>query len=84
MPLKISGQHEMNLQPHHWVRLARECRVDPDALLGTLRRFIADIPDAASDVMARCLASDLSHPIVAKLADAVAARCGGLRSAYGH
>lgn len=82
MPLKVGGQYEMNLQPYHWARLATECRVEPDKLRGTIRRLIADTPDAASGVMARCHASGLSHPVLVKLMDAIAARCSGLRSTY--
>jgi serine/threonine-protein kinase HipA len=80
--LKIGGTYEMNLQPHHWERLARDCRVEPEEVLGTLRRLVADLPDAASRVVARCRHSGLNHPVFPQLLDGLAARCRSLQSVY--
>lgn len=80
MSLKVGGQYGMGLQPRHWERLARDCRVDPAEVLAMARRLLAGTADAASTVVARCAASGLTHPVLRKLLDALAARCRALRA----
>jgi len=81
MSLKVGGSYDMNLQPRHWERLAKDCRVEPHAVLAKVRRLLAEVPDAASTVAAKCEASGLTHPVLRTLLEALATRCRALRAA---
>jgi len=81
MSLKVDGHYDMSLQPRHWERLAKDCRIEPEEVLTTARRFLAETADAASTVVTKCKASGLTHPVLQKLREALAARCGALRAA---
>ena len=81
MSLKVGGSYDMGLQPRHWERLAKDCRVAPEEVLATVRRFLAEMADEALTVVNDCQSLGLTHPVLGNLLDALAARCRALRAA---
>ncbi len=71
-----------DILPRHWARLAQRASYDSDALLGTLGRFVRELPDLASGVARSCRVEGLDAPVVQELVDGVAERCARLTAQY--
>lgn len=51
--MAVGGVREFGrVEERHWVALAGECRIEPEWLLGTVRRLAASTPDALADAVA--------------------------------
>jgi serine/threonine-protein kinase HipA len=73
--MKLGGEYRLrNISLHHWKKLAEELRLDPDTLKQRVDNFATLLGDRLSDVKRRMTDEGLTHPIIASLADALAAR----------
>ena len=73
--MKIGGIYRLRyIGAREWRKLAQEVRVDADHLLARIVRFGEALPDHASEIKKRVNSEGLSHPLITRLADAIAAR----------
>jgi serine/threonine-protein kinase HipA len=80
LSMKLGGEYRLrNIGLHHWRNLAKEMRLDPDALIHRVDDFARQLGDQASQVKNRMTEEGLAHPIIARLADALAARSAACR-----
>lgn len=75
LAMKVGDENRL----HHvglseWRKLAVTVKTDPDALIARVRDMADRLPDLALDEARRAQSEGLSHPIVSRLTDAVAAR----------
>ena len=57
--LPIGGQSEIDLvREHTWVRIAEQCRTEPDEVLGAWRQSARQLPDAINGAVTQSLAED--------------------------
>lgn len=83
LAMSVDGYYRPgDILPRHWSRLARRASYDPDALLGTLGRYVRELPDLAVDVAGRCRDEGLEDPVIDDLVDAIADRCAKLAAQY--
>ncbi|HLJ87476.1 MAG TPA: type II toxin-antitoxin system HipA family toxin [Candidatus Angelobacter sp.] len=75
LAMKIGGIYRLRyIGGREWRKLAQEVRVDSDRLVLRMMGFAEALPDFASEIKRRLNSEGLSHPLIAKLADAIAAR----------
>ena len=73
--MKIGGEYRLrNIHPYHWRKLAAELKLDPDATLLRVSDLAAQLADQVSGVKRQMTKEGLKHPIIARLADAIAKR----------
>lgn len=73
--MKIGGEYRLrNIRPYHWRKLAAELKLDPNATLHRVSDLAARLADQVSGVKRQMTKEGLKHPIIARLADAVAKR----------
>ena len=73
--MKIGGEYRLrNITLHHWRKLAAELRLDPEATVHRVDDFATRLGDHVSDIKHRMTDEGLTHPIIARLADALTAR----------
>lgn len=75
LAMKVGDEYRL----HHvglseWRKLAVTVKTDPDALIARVRDMADRLPDLALDEARRAQSEGLSHPIVSRLTDAIAAR----------
>lgn len=75
LAMKVGDEYRL----HHvglseWRKLAVTVKTDPDALIARVRDMAGRLPDLALDEARRAQSEGLSHPIVSRLTDAIAAR----------
>lgn len=73
--MKLGGEYCLrDIGPRQWRKLARELRLEPDAVLARIDALAVRLPDLASDVRRRALEEGLDHPIIQRLLAAVSTR----------
>jgi serine/threonine-protein kinase HipA len=77
LAMKIGPDYRLrDIGPREWRRLAEIIRVDGDELLERVRAMAAQMPDQALGLRDRLRAEGLSHDVLDRLADRLAARAG--------
>jgi serine/threonine-protein kinase HipA len=75
LSMRLGGEYRLRtIGLHHWRNLAEELRLDPDALTHRVDDFARQLGDYVSQVKHRMTNEGLSHPLIARLADALTAR----------
>lgn len=75
LSMKIGGEYRLrNIRLHQWRKLAGELRIDPDAMIQRLNDFAKQLADNIPGIKRRMIKEGLTHPIIPRLADALAAR----------
>ncbi|HEX7124790.1 MAG TPA: type II toxin-antitoxin system HipA family toxin [Thermodesulfobacteriota bacterium] len=81
LAMKVGGTDRLrDIGARDWQRLARELRLDPDAVVSRIDGLASRLPDLAADTRREALDQGLAHPIVARLAEAAAARARECRA----
>ena len=71
--MKIGGEYRLrNIQPRHWRKLAAELKLDPDKTLRRVSELAGQLADHVSTVKQQMVSEGLKHPIIPRLAEAVA------------
>jgi len=71
--MKIGGEYRLrNIRAYHWRKLAVEMKLDPDETLDRVSDFARRLADYASTVKKQMMSEGLNHPVIPRLADAVA------------
>lgn len=84
LAMKIDRVYPIDeVTPRHWERCASSARVGSEFTLQSVRNQIAVMPDLASACAAALRAQGISHEIVNRLVDTIAARANGLSRLYG-
>ncbi|MBZ5555226.1 MAG: type II toxin-antitoxin system HipA family toxin [Acidobacteriia bacterium] len=82
LSMKLGGEYRLrNIQLYHWRRLAEELHLDPDAMIQRVDDFAKQLADHVSDIRRRMTEEGLAHPIIARLAEELAARAAWCREA---
>jgi hypothetical protein len=70
-PAMRIGRHYRlcEIQPRHFVELAKSCRYSPDALLATLGNLAAQVPDEASAIIAKLRHVETADEMLERLLD---------------
>lgn len=80
LSMKLGDEYRLrNIQLYHWRRLAEELHVDPDAMIQRVDDFARQLADHVSDIRRRMTEEGLAHPIIARLAEELAARAVSCR-----
>ena len=81
LSMKLGGEYRLrNIRLYHWRRLAQELHVDPDATIQRVDDFARHLADHVPDIRRRMTEEGLTHPIIARLADALTARAAACRA----
>ncbi len=84
LAMSVGGEYRYDkIEPGHWEREADACGYGAGAAVGHVRDLVARLPDAASDVLARCKADGLAAESLDRLAALIAQRCRALGARYG-
>jgi serine/threonine-protein kinase HipA len=84
LAMKIGGEYQLhNIGLRNWQRFAKDVRLDDDALVKRVRDMAARLPDDAAATHHKLQQEGLAHPIVSRLADAIAARAQKCEAALG-
>jgi serine/threonine-protein kinase HipA len=68
LAMQIGGEYQVSrIGSRQWQKLARELRLDGDAVIDELRRMAATLPDAVSAVVAQARRDGLAHAILDRL-----------------
>jgi serine/threonine-protein kinase HipA len=80
LSMKLGGEYCLrNIRLHHWRVLAEEIHVDPDAMVQRVDELAKQLADHIPDIRRRMTEEGLTHPIIARMADALAARAAASR-----
>lgn len=75
LAMSIGGEYRLDwVSGRQWVRLAKEFRLDLDAVMATLRGLAARVPDSFVEASKEDAVRKLDTPLPGRLADAVASR----------
>jgi serine/threonine-protein kinase HipA len=75
LSMKIGDEYALHaIGIRQWQKLARSLRLSPEMVIAWVRDMAEQTPDAASTVAASIKDQGLKHPIIKRLADAVAER----------
>jgi serine/threonine-protein kinase HipA len=78
--MKIGAEYRLrNIQPRHWRKLAAELKLDPDKTLRRVSELAGQLADHVSTVKQQMVSEGLKHPIIPRLAEAVAKRAAASR-----
>jgi serine/threonine-protein kinase HipA len=81
LSMKLGGEYRLrNISLYDWRRLAQELHVDPDATIQRVDDFARHLADHVPDIRRRMTEEGLTHPIIARLADALTARAAACRA----
>ncbi|CAG0994519.1 MAG: type II toxin-antitoxin system HipA family toxin [Rhizobiaceae bacterium] len=84
LAMKIDRVYPIDeVMPRDWKRCASSAKVGSEFTLQSVRNQIAVMPDLASACAAALRAQGISHEIVNRLVDTIAARANGLSRLYG-
>jgi len=84
LAMKIDRVYPIDeVMPRHWERCASSAKVGSEFTLQSVRHQIAVMPDLALACAATVRAQGISHEIVNRLVDTIAARANGLSRIYG-
>jgi len=75
LAMRIGKEYDLDgIGPRQWRAFANKLALDADAVTDRVRRLAVDLPDAAFDIVQRLAGDGLTHPIVVRLAQALADR----------
>lgn len=75
LAMSIAGEYRLDwVAGRHWIRLAKQFRLDVDAMMATLRGLAVRVPDAFLDAAKEDAVRALDTPLPVRLADAVSKR----------
>jgi serine/threonine-protein kinase HipA len=75
LAMKVGGEYLVKkIGKRQWEKLADQVQMDPDSLLVSVMQMAERAPDLANEVLRAAERDGVSHPILARLADAVASR----------
>jgi serine/threonine-protein kinase HipA len=75
LSMKLGGEYHLRkIGLHHWRKLAKELRLDPEAIIHRIDDLARPLGDRASEIKRRMIDEGIAHPIIARLADALTAR----------
>ena len=78
--MNIGGEYKLrNIRAYHWRKLAAELKFDPDVMLQHISDLAGQTADHVSDVKRQMTKEGLKHPIIPRLAEAVAKRAAASR-----
>lgn len=81
LSMKLGGEYRLrHIRLYHWRRLAEELHVKPDAMVQRVNDFARQLADHVPDIKRRMTEEGLTHPIIARLADALTARAAACRA----
>ncbi|MDP3899165.1 MAG: type II toxin-antitoxin system HipA family toxin [Mesorhizobium sp.] len=84
LAMKIDRVYTIDeVMPRHWERCASAAKVGIEFTMRTIRHQIAVMPDLASECAAKLRAEGITHEIVDRLGNTLAARAKSLSSIYG-
>jgi serine/threonine-protein kinase HipA len=76
LAMRIGRHYRLReIQPRHFVELAKSCRYSPDALLATLGNLAAQVPDEASAIIAELRQAEIADEMLERLLDGLASHC---------
>jgi serine/threonine-protein kinase HipA len=80
LSMKLGGEYRLrNIARRHWQKLAEELRLDPDTMVQRVDNSAAQLLQQISEIRQRTTDEGLIHPIIPRLADALAARASACR-----
>jgi serine/threonine-protein kinase HipA len=80
LSMKLGGEYRLrNIRLYHWRRLAEELHVNPDATIQRVDDLARQLADHIPDIRRRMTEEGLTHPVIARLADALTARAAACR-----
>jgi serine/threonine-protein kinase HipA len=82
--MSVGGENKWrSIGLSHWQKAARDCGYPADEMVETVRDLLLRAPDEAQLVRTDCRKTGLKTPVLTKLADAIAKRCGKITKTYG-
>jgi serine/threonine-protein kinase HipA len=73
--MKIGGEYRMrDIGARQWRKLAKDLRLDADALMPRIRDFARKIPDTLADIRRAAKAAGLDHPLIERLSGMITER----------
>jgi len=73
--MKIGGEYRIrDIGPRQWRKLAKDLRLDADALLPRIRDLARGLPDALADIGRTAEADGLDHPLIERLSSMLTER----------
>lgn len=85
LAMKIGPDYRLrDIGLREWRRLAETVRVDPNRLLVRVQELAARMPDEATSLRERLRSEGLSHDVIDRLAERLAARAGDCRKWLEH
>ncbi len=83
LAMSVGGQNKWRaIALRDWEKAADECGYPFDELVDQLTKLLNAAPDAAASVLNSCQAAGLDSPILVRLADQIARRCGKLKRSF--
>ena len=80
LSMKLGGEYRLcNIRLYHWRKQAEELHVNPDAMIQRVDEFARQLADHVPDIRRRMTEEGLTHPVIARLADALTARAAACR-----
>ncbi len=73
--MKIGGEYRMrDIGARQWRKLAKDLRLDADALMPCIRDFARKIPDTLADIRRAAEDAGLDHPLIERLSGMITER----------
>ncbi|MBV8449942.1 MAG: HipA domain-containing protein, partial [Hyphomicrobiales bacterium] len=84
LAMKLGGEYKLSLIGlHQWQKLAREMRVDAEALIDRLAGMASRLPDEVNAARVRARKEGLNAPIIERLAERLIERARACRKSLG-
>ncbi|MBV9753208.1 MAG: HipA domain-containing protein, partial [Hyphomicrobiales bacterium] len=84
LAMKLGGEYKLSLIGlHRWQKLAREMRVDAEALIDRLAGMASKLPDEVNAARGRARKDGLNAPIIERLAERLIKRARACRKSLG-
>jgi serine/threonine-protein kinase HipA len=81
LAMKLGGEYRLRyIGLRHWHKLASELRIDPDATILRVHTLATQLGENIPEITRRMTAEGLAHPLIARLADALALRAAAMKS----
>jgi serine/threonine-protein kinase HipA len=75
LAMKVGGKYRVHrIGPHEWQKLATDVRLSADETIGRIADLASRVVDSIPTVRDRAVSRGLTHPIVPRLAEALASR----------
>jgi serine/threonine-protein kinase HipA len=84
LSMKLGGEYRLRyISLHHWRKLAKELRLDSEAIIGRVDDLATQLRDHVSEIQQRMATEGIGHPIILRLAEAVRLRSATCRKVLG-